>query len=164
MLGSDLCSAVIYNLVETTLTTVHVPPNVIALKGQKQVGQVTYVERGPLFTACCIIAATGNSIPLYMISPRVNFKDHMLKEAPPGSSGGVSRSGWMNGEFFVEILERFQKHARASVDKKVLLILDNHELHITLKSSDFCKNKGIILLTLPPHISKKLQPLDRTFL
>ena len=162
LLGSDLCPAVIYNLDETALTTVHVPPNVIAPKGQKQVGQVTSGERGTLVIACCIIAAAGNSIPPYMIFPRVNFKDHMLKGAPPGSSGGVSWSGWMNGELFVEVLEHFQKHARAFVEKKVLLILDNHESHFTVKSLDFCKNNGIILLTLPPHTSNKLQPLDRT--
>ena len=162
LLGSDLCPDVIYNLDGTALTTVHVPPNVNAPKGQKPVGQVTSGERGTLVTACCIIAAAGNSIPPYVIFPRVNFKDHMLKRAPPGSSGAVSRSGWMNGESFVEVLEYFQKHARASVGKKVLLILDNHESHITVKSLDFCKKNRIILLTLPPHTSNKFQPLDRT--
>ncbi|XP_071579330.1 uncharacterized protein [Temnothorax nylanderi] len=161
-LGANLSPAAIYNLDETALSTVHNPPNVIAPKGQKQVGQVTSGERGTLVTACGIIAANGNSIPPYMVFPRVHFKGHMLKGAPPGFSGGASKSGWMNGQLFVEVLEHFQKYAHASVEKKVLLILDNHESHVTVNSLDFCKQNGIILLTLPPHTSNKLQPLDRT--
>ncbi|XP_071638428.1 tigger transposable element-derived protein 6-like [Temnothorax longispinosus] len=161
-LGAELSPAAIYNLDETALSTVHNPPNVIAPKGQKQVGQVTSGERGTLVTACGIISANGNSIPPYMVFPRVHFKQHMLKGAPSGSSGGASKSGWMNGQLFVEVLEHFQKYARASIKKKVLLILDNHESHVTITSLDFCKQNGIILLTLPPHTSNKLQPLDRT--
>lgn len=43
-----------------------------------------------------------------------------------------------------------------------MLIMDNRESHITIDSLTFCKNNGIILLTIPPHTSHKLQPLDRT--
>lgn len=31
-----------------------------------------------------------------------------------------------------------------------------------MKAIDFCKEKGIVLLTFPPHCSHKLQPLDRS--
>ena len=42
----------------------------------------------------------------------------------------------------------------------VLLILDNHASHISLPAIDKCKELGIILLTIPPKTSHRLQPLD----
>lgn len=83
----------IYNLDETALTTVHNPPNINFQKGLKQIGQVTSGERGGLVTACCIINARGNSVPPYLIFPRVHFKDRMLTGGPPGIAGGASKSG-----------------------------------------------------------------------
>lgn len=68
----------------------------------------------------------------------------------------------MNADQFFEFLNFFQKYARASIDNPVLLILDNHESHLSIKGLDFCKDNGIVVLSLPPHTSHKLQPLDRS--
>ena len=38
--------------------------------------------------------------------------------------------------------------------------MDNHNSHITLEGVELAKNHGLDLLTLPPHCSHKLQPLD----
>jgi hypothetical protein len=38
--------------------------------------------------------------------------------------------------------------------------LDNHESHYDVRVLNLCKQNGITLLTLPPHCSHKLQPLD----
>lgn len=43
------------------------------------------------------------------------------------------------------------------------MILDNHCSHISLQVYEFCKSNGICVVTLPPHTSHKLQPLDLTF-
>ncbi|XP_024887864.1 uncharacterized protein LOC112464850 [Temnothorax curvispinosus] len=128
-LGDQISPSVIYNLDETALTTVHNPPNIIAKKGQKQIGQITSGERGILVTACCFISAGGNSIPPFMVFPRKNFKDHMIYGAPPGTVGSGSLTGWMNGEIFLDVLKHFQRHSRTSPQNKVLLIMDNHESH-----------------------------------
>ena len=40
--------------------------------------------------------------------------------------------------------------------------MDNHESHITINSLEFSKENGIVVVTLPPHTSGKLQPLDKT--
>ena len=125
-------------------------------------GQVTSGEPGILVTACCFAFAFGNSIPPYLIFPRVDFKPHMLNGALPGTAGNANPSGWMNGTIFVDVLRHFQHHTQASITNKVLLILDNHESHITIDSLNYCKDNGIVLLTLPPHTSHKLQPLDTT--
>lgn len=38
--------------------------------------------------------------------------------------------------------------------------MDNHEIHISLSSIDLAKSNGVTILTLPPHCSNRLQPLD----
>ena len=38
--------------------------------------------------------------------------------------------------------------------------MDNYNSHITLEGVEIAKNHGLDLLTLPPHCSHKLQPLD----
>ena len=50
-----------------------------------------------------------------------------------------------------------------SVERKVLLILDGHASHTkNIDLIDFARSKGLLLLSLPPHTSHKLQPLDRS--
>lgn len=63
-------------------------------------------------------------------------------------------------DFFI-FLEHFVKHTRPSKERPVLLVLDNHDSHLSLKGVDFCKDNGLVVLSLPPHCSHKLQPLDR---
>ena len=41
-----------------------------------------------------------------------------------------------------------------------MLLLDNHAAHVSLTAVEFCRDHGIVLLTIPPKTSHKLQPLD----
>ncbi|XP_067939990.1 uncharacterized protein [Watersipora subatra] len=152
----------IYNMDETALTTVHKPPKVIARKNSKPVGLATSAERGTLVTLVGSINAQGSFIPPFLIFPRVNFKNSMLNGTPPGSRGAAHVSGWMNQEIFLQWLEHFAKHAKCSHQHPVLLLMDNHTSHVSISAIESAKEKGIILLTFPPHCSHKLQPLDRT--
>ena len=70
----------IYNLDETGMTPVQTPRHVLAEKSIKQVGSLTSAERGQLITLICVISATGNNIPPLLIFPRVNFKDHFIRD------------------------------------------------------------------------------------
>lgn len=45
-------------------------------------------------------------------------------------------------------------------DNQILIICDNHESHISIAAVNYCRDNGIIYLTLSPHTSHKLQPLD----
>nr|XP_042907942.1 MFS-type transporter clz9-like [Parasteatoda tepidariorum] len=152
----------IFNLDESGLTTVHVPPRVIAGKGVKQVGQMTSGERGKLVTIISVVNAIGNSVPPLLIFPRKFFKYHMLKGAPPGTIGAANPSGWSTPQIFLQYLEHFVKYVKITKYNNIVLIIDNHNTHITIEAINFCKENGIIMLTLPPHTSHKLQPLDRT--
>jgi hypothetical protein len=104
----------------------------------------------------------GNSVPPFFVFPRVYFKDVMLNGAPPGSKGTAHPSGWMTSENFTIFLKHFTDHVKCTVQSPVLLLLDNHDSHISVASIEYAKNNGIVMLTFPPHCSHKLQPLDRS--
>ena len=152
----------IYNTDEVGCTTVQIPSKVVAQKGKKQVGSITSAERGDLVTVVYTICASGNVLPPLFIFPRVNYRDHFIRGSPPGSTGRATRSGWINEEVFVHYLKHIVHHSRCSIENKILLILDNHESHISLEAIDFARTSGIVLLTLPLHTSHRLQPLDRS--
>ena len=83
----------IYNVDETALTTVQAPAKIITETGSKQVGQITWAERGVLFTMIGAISVIGNSIPPLLVFPRKCYKDHILNGAPVGSVGCAKTSG-----------------------------------------------------------------------
>lgn len=150
----------VYNCDETGCTTVQACPKVIASKKSKQVGQVTSADRGTTVTICFAVNAIGNVIPPFFIFPRVRYQEHFVLEGPEGSSGDAHPSGWMTTKSFVKFLGHFAKYSHASENNRVLLLLDNHESHVSVDAINFARSNGITLLTLPPHCSNKLQPLD----
>lgn len=152
----------IYNLDETGINTAPNPGKIVAKKGCKQVGGINSHERGTLITMCLAVNAIGNSIPPMFIFPRKNYHSHFVNNGPAGCIGAANGSGWMQAEQFLQFLAHFIKFAKPTLDKKVLLIADNHDSHIQMAVIDFCRNNGIVLLSFPPHTSHKLQPLDRT--
>ncbi|XP_067949445.1 uncharacterized protein [Watersipora subatra] len=152
----------IYNLDETGITTVQVSGKVVSTTGKKQVGSTSSRERGELITMCCAISASGSHIPPFYIFLRVFMKQDFMNGCAPGAKGVADRTGYMNTELFAyEYLPFFISNVRCSKDKPVLLVLDNHCSHVSLQAINVCRNSGIHLLTLPPHTSHKLQPLDR---
>ncbi|GFO08451.1 hypothetical protein PoB_003495600 [Plakobranchus ocellatus] len=108
-----------------------------------------------------IINAIGNSLPPCLVFPK-QFKPHMIFGAPPGTRGFANPSGWMTKQLFVECLRHIHRHVRSTPENKVLVILDNQESHISIEAVDYCRDNGIVLLSLPPYCSHKMQPLDRT--
>lgn len=150
----------VFNLDETNTMTVQKNAKVLAAKGQRQVSKVTSAERGTLTTTCYIVSALGNALPPVMIFPRVHFKQHMIADAPAGTLGLANTSGWMNSELFVKTIQHFITHTNSSKDNPSLLIYDNHESHICIEALNLAKENGVTILTVPPHSTGKLQPLD----
>ncbi|XP_050506003.1 uncharacterized protein LOC126884188 [Diabrotica virgifera virgifera] len=150
----------IFNLDETSTTTVQKSSKILAPKGVNQINKITSGERGILVTTCCIITSTGTALPPVTIFPRVNFKHHMLNRAPASTLGLANPSGWMNSELFVDVMRHFIQHYHSSKTNPTLLILDNHESHFSIETLNLAKDNGVTMLTLPPHCPNKLQPLD----
>ncbi|XP_054259693.1 uncharacterized protein LOC128984400 [Macrosteles quadrilineatus] len=131
----------IWNCDETGISTVHVPPKVLAKKGLKQVGGMTNAERDTNITMIAAVNAGGEFMPPMLIFPRKNFKDYMLKGAPPGTIGGANPSGWSNEELFMEFFKHFIKHSCASKENPAILLMDNYESHIFVPIIQLAKDK-----------------------
>ena len=87
----------------------------------------------------------------------------LMKGAPVGSQGYASPSGWIGSKIFLEWLRYFKSFVQPSANRKILLLLDNHCSDISLSSIEYAKENHIIMLSMPPHTSHRLQPLDNTF-
>lgn len=88
------------------------------------------------------------------------MKDYFLNGAVTGAIGFASKSGWITAEIFVHILEHIQKYTSSSPENRILLIVDNHEAHVSLNAINFCRQHGIVMLSFPPHCTHKMQRLD----
>lgn len=150
----------IYNIDETGVTTVLKPVKIVSTKGKKQVSQAVSAERGELTTFVGIISALGIALPPVYVFPRTRKPDDYLIDAPTCSIALGNPSGWMTGDLFISVLEHIKNHTNCSTENKILLLLDNHESHTTVKAINFCRDNGIVMLSFPPHTSHKLQPLD----
>lgn len=143
----------IWNMDETGVTTVQKPCKVVARKGFEQVGSITSGERGTLVTVACAVSALGNSIPPFFIFPRVHFREFWLTSGPAGCAGTANRSGWMIEENFVLFLRHIIKLSKCSKKHPRLLLLDNHQSHISIEGLELAKESGIVMLSFPPHCS-----------
>ena len=65
---------------------------------------------------------------------------------------------------FIQWLKHFKANVGPTKEHPVLLILDGHSSHTkNLEAIHFARENGIVMLSLPPHTTHRLQPLDRTF-
>lgn len=150
----------IWNSDETGVQTVQRPSKIVAEKGVRQVAKATSAERGQTVTITTAVSAIGHALPPLFIFPRVFYKDHFVKGGPPGCIGVAHPSGWMTGTSFLVFVKHFHSHVKSTPELPCLLLLDNHDSHLSIDVLKFCKSNGIVLLSFPPHTSHRLQPLD----
>lgn len=53
------------------------------------------------------------------------------------------------------------KKAKCSATNPSLLILDNHDSYLSIEALDLAAASGIVMLSLPPYCTHKLQPNDK---
>ncbi|CAB4032795.1 tigger transposable element-derived 6-like [Paramuricea clavata] len=154
----------IFNCDESGLTCVHKPNKVLAPKEKRTVSSTTSGERGQTTTIVVACSASGVYVPPMMIFKRKRNKPELVDHAPAGTIAGCSDSGWIEANLFLDYIKHFAAHVKCSKGSPVLLILDGHKSHTKcLSTIEFARENGIEMVSLPPHTSHKLQPLDRSF-
>ena len=154
----------IFNMDESGITTVQKPGKVIGRRGKQQVGSLTSGERGFTMTVVCCFSASGSYAPPMIIFKRKRLPEELKLGAPPGSEICCNDSGWMTKELFLRLVKHFQHSVKCTLKEPVLLILDGHVSHSkNLEAIIFARENGIVMLSLPPHTTHRLLPLDRTF-
>lgn len=156
----------IYNVDESGITVVQSKlAKVIGLKGKKQIAALTSGERGALITIVACMNASGSFVPPLVIFPRKNMSEQLKKGAPPGTIFAAHPSGWIQIVSFTQWFRHFIEFVYPTKEKPVLLLLDGHFSHTqNIDLIDLAKTNHVTIVSLPPHSSHKLQPLDKTFM
>ena len=63
---------------------------------------------------------------------------------------------------FFHVLKTHSKSNFLQQWKSCVITLGHHESHVSMASIQLAKQNGLILLTIPPRTSHRLQPLDRS--
>ena len=155
--------SVIWYCDETGKQFEHDPVKILAPKGARSlVGRTTANRTNVTIMAC--VNAVGNVMPpVFVIKGKTSLSLHRFntEAAPEGCMWAYQEKGWMNdalGEvWFREIFLKICGDARPQ-----LLILDGHSSHETLAILELALQENIHILSLPPHTTHALQPLDRT--
>ena len=155
----------IYNVDETAISTVQKRcQKILGQKGKHQIGAISSGERGTNTTVVCCVNGAG-----YYVTPLILFKRkrqcrELADGAPIGSLVTNNESSWIDKDMFLTWLRHFAIHVKPSHDRPVLLIMDGHSSHTrSLAAIYFARKNGIVMLSLPPHSTHKLQPLDVAF-
>jgi len=109
------------------------------------------------------ISASGETLSSYIIFKAVYQQSSWHQQLDSQSSKiATSSKGWTDNHLgLLWLREHFEvETAKRQIGEYRMLLLDGHESHCTLEFIDFCVQKKIILLVLPPHTTHLLQPLD----
>jgi hypothetical protein len=107
------------------------------------------------------ISAAGWVIPPVVILKGVYLLACHFKDLPDGYLATTSESGYTNDEISLKTIKHIDKFTiNRKKGKWRLLLLDNHEYHLSLKFLEYYELADIIPFTLPPHITHFLQLLD----
>ena len=150
----------VWNMDETGVSTVQTPGKIVASRGVKRVGKVTSAERGKTVTVLCACNAGGTYVPPVFVFGRARMVDSLMNGAPPGAIGTCTKSGWTDQDVFLLWFCHFLSVVKASADNKQILILDGHHSHKSLKVITMARENGVTIITLPPHSTHRMQPLD----
>jgi hypothetical protein len=80
---------------------------------------------------------------------------------PPSWIIKPTLNGWTDNKTGLEWIRHFDKHTKQRTKGVYrMLILDGHESHVSAEFEQYCKENNIIPISMPPHSSHLLQPLD----
>ena len=137
--------------------------HVIAWRGARNVHSIVLNKWEWLFVLVCINVA-GASIPSFYIFCGKRFRKNYIQKCELGATMAMQQKAWMTSYLFSEWISHFIKSIERvggiSPERRHLLILNDHNSHITLEVAGQAKAVGLDLLILPLHTSRALQPLD----
>lgn len=128
-------------------------------------GGISSCERGVNTTVVMAMSASGEYLPPMFIFARQRMNDALKVGAPEGSVFACNPSGWSSLTTCSDWFDHFLAYTRPSADSPVLLILDGHSTHTrNLPMLEKAKKNFVRIVSIPPHTSHKIQPLDVSFM
>jgi len=87
----------------------------------------------------------------------------LMKNCPARALGLPSPKGRMDCCLFIGYLRHFIKFVKPSKSNPILVLLDGLQSHKSLEAVELARKHNITMVTIPPHTSHRLQPLDLTY-
>ncbi|XP_019628182.1 PREDICTED: uncharacterized protein LOC109472769 [Branchiostoma belcheri] len=148
----------IYNVDETGVELSVKVSKVIVPRGSKRSPSRRAGGRDHISVLVCVSAA-GQTIPPMVIYNKSFPGGQYTAGGPAGALYSFSESGYIDDDLFEQwFIKSFLQHCHK--ERPVVLILDQHYSHFSLKVLEAAVSNDIILLGLPPHTTHFLQPLD----
>ena len=120
-------------------------------------------EQGETSTVLTFVNAAGQSVPPLIIQKGQRVQETWQLKAPGNMKIAATERGYIMKSKFHEYGLHFVKFLKANglADKTNLLIIDRHKSHLyNLPLYEAMRANNIEILTIPPHTSHLLQPLD----
>ncbi|XP_078658355.1 uncharacterized protein LOC144903812, partial [Branchiostoma floridae x Branchiostoma belcheri] len=112
-------------------------------------------------TVMSCVSSAGAVVPPMIIFNRAMPSGKFSEGGPPGAMYAWSESGFINKELFEDwFFKVFLVHCHR--ERPILLVVDQHSSHLSLKVLKTAMEQKIIIYGLPPHTSHFTQPLDVT--
>jgi hypothetical protein len=147
----------IWNVDETGFSCSKGRRQIICRKGSKNPHSLCGNNQKTTFTVqgCC--NAAGEFLPPYIIYKAKN----LYKDWCNGPfMYNTSQSGWMEESTFFEWMDRMFIPRVSKIVGPIILFLDGHNSHISVRIIDLAIKNNITIICIPPHTSHALQPLD----
>ncbi|CAF1472435.1 unnamed protein product, partial [Didymodactylos carnosus] len=112
-------------------------------------------------TVLLTTSASGRCFPPYIVYKAERlYSTWMPKKNYPGTMYNTSQSGWMEEHIFYDwFSKQFLKETK-NLKRPLLLIMDNHYSHLSYRTMKLALDNEVHILSLPPHTTSQLQPLD----
>ncbi|XP_071052611.1 uncharacterized protein [Onthophagus taurus] len=91
-----------------------------------------------------------------------NFPENITNNLPEKWGIGKTETGWVNSEIFFNFISKvFQPFLiQKQIQLPVILFLDAQKYYVTLHTSQFCDENGIILIAFYPKTSNFMGPME----
>ncbi|XP_063242751.1 jerky protein homolog-like isoform X1 [Bacillus rossius redtenbacheri] len=106
------------------------------------------------------VTSSGKMLSPYVIYKSTYLYDLWSEGGPPGTFYNRSKSGWMDGNCFLDWFKRVIIPYCRRFEGKKLLIGDNLSSHLSPTVVRLCEENEILFVFLPPNSTHLTQPLD----
>jgi len=117
----------IFNMDESSIPFDHCSPYVLTRRGMKKVRYCSSGNKDQVTVVGCI-NAMDQALPPFVVFDAKNLNIQWIDNEVPGTTYGLSDSGWMDMVLFKEwLLKHFLRYAGSN--RPLLLLLDGHSSH-----------------------------------
>lgn len=139
----------IFNMDESSIRLVPTKEIVFAETGDKYVHTSNANSEKECYTVLFAASAGGVLAPPMVLFPyKQRLPAEIANSAPEGWSIGKNVSGWMTQETFYEYLKNvfYPWLLRSKIALPVLVFVDGHRSHVSLQTTEFCREKQIVFI------------------